>query len=354
MAKTGKDGKVRFGLIGCGEIAVRSLEAIQKDAEVSIVTAVQDVNEPLAKDAAQKAGGCAWFTDAAKLLERDDVDVVVISTPHFLHAPLTIQAARAGKHVACEKPIACTLEQSDEMIAACKAAGVLLSVNYASRYDAPVVKAGELLAAGAIGKVIRVQAHVSADKPESYWSGGYTGRNKSDWRQSKEKSGGGVLIMNLIHDLDRIHNMIGLEPVRVYAESDTHCTPVEVEDNISVTIRYNNGAIGSIDAMSCARGRESFGNRLYGTEGQIELSWPLRVYTTKDVPGLKKNEWTSVEVPGKQWGPEGREMYFARLARAVRDGAKTCDITGESARKSLAVCLAAYESAAKQQPVAPR
>lgn len=350
MARTGKDGKVRFGLIGCGEIAMQSLKAIQSDPEGSVITAVQDVNEPLAKDMGAKANAAA-VTDPAKLLERDDVDVAVISTPHFLHAPLTIQAAKAGKHVACEKPIACTLQQADEMIAACKAAGVLLSINYVTRYDAPVKKAGELIAQGVIGKIIRFQAHVGADKPESYWSGGYTGRNKSDWRQSKEKSGGGVLIMNLIHDIDRIHRISGLEPARIYAESDTHCTPVEVEDNISVTVRYANGAIGSIDAMSCARGRESFGNRIYGTEGQIEMSWPLRVFTTKDVEGLTKNEWNKVELPGKQWGPEGRAEYFARFARAIAKGEPACDVTGEEARKSLAFCLAAYESAAKHQAV---
>ncbi|MBI3828631.1 MAG: Gfo/Idh/MocA family oxidoreductase [Planctomycetes bacterium] len=353
MAKTGKDGKVRFGLIGCGEIAVRSLEAILIDKECSVITAVQDVNEPLAKDAGQKAGA-PHFTDVAKLLERDDVDAVVISTPHFLHAPLTIQAAKAGKHVACEKPIACTLEEADAMIAACKATGVLLSINYVTRYDAPVKMAAELLASGAIGKVIRFQAHVAADKPESYWSGGYTGRNKSDWRQSKEKSGGGVLIMNLIHDIDRVHQIAGLKPIRVFAECDTHCTPVEVEDNISVTIRYENGAIGSIDAMSCARGTESFGNRLYGTDGQLVLSWPLRVFTTKDVPGLKKKEWTTVEAPGKQWGPEGRAEYFARFAREILKGSSTCDVPGEEARKSLAVAVAAYESAATHKAVSPR
>ncbi|MCW8133471.1 MAG: Gfo/Idh/MocA family oxidoreductase [Planctomycetota bacterium] len=350
MAKTGKDGKVRFGLIGCGEIAMQSLQALKLHPEVCQVSAVQDVNEPLAKDTGEKTGA-AVFTDPAKLLERDDVDAVVISTPHFLHAPLTIQAAQAGKHVACEKPIACTLEQADQMIAACKSASVLLTVNYILRYDAPQKKAADLIAQGAIGKVIRFQAHVAADKPESYWSGGYTGRNKSDWRQSKEKSGGGVLIMNLIHDIDRIHKIAGLAPARLYAEYDTHSTPVEVEDNISVTVRYTNGAIGSIDAMSCARGKESFGNRIYGTDGQIELGWPLRVFTTRDVPGLKKNEWNTLELPGKAWGPEPRGEFFERFARAILKGDTACDISGEEARASLAFCLAAYESADKRAPV---
>ena len=138
----------------------------------------------------------------------------------------------------------------------------------------------------------------------------------------------------------------------MYAECDTHCTPVEVEDNISVTVRYANGAIGSIDALSCARGKESFGKRLYGTEGQIQFAWPLRVFTTRaDIPGLKANAWNSIELPGQQWGPESRQIFFRRFAESIRDGASSCDIPGAAARKSLAFCVAAYESARTHAPV---
>jgi len=343
--------KIRYGLIGCGEIAMHSLKAIQESPEVCEIIAVQDVAEALAKDAGTK-NNVPWFTDVTKLLALKELDAVVISTPHFLHAPLTIQAAQAGKHVACEKPIACTLEQSDAMIAACKAAGVLLTINYVLRYDEMLLKLRELLQSGAIGEIIRFQAHAAADKPESYWSGGYTGRNKSDWRQSKEKSGGGVLIMNLIHDLDRIHWVTGLKPVRVYAEVATHCTPVEVEDNISVVARYANGAIGSVDAMSCARGRDGLGQRLYGTHGQIVIQHPLKVFTTKEgIPGLKPNEWTTFNFNDEEWGADQRRKFFAHFAQSIASGAKTCDVTGEAARESLAFCLAAYESGQKQAPV---
>lgn len=335
---------VRFGLIGCGEIAMQSLKALQA-AEGCAVTAVQDVVADLARDTGAKLG-VPHFTGVEDLLARGDVDAVVLSTPHFLHAPLAIQAARAGKHIACEKPIACTLAQADEMIAVCREAKVKLSVNYISRYSPMVLKTKALLEAGAIGKLIRYQIHIAADKPESYWSGGYTGRAKSDWRQSKEKSGGGVLVMNLSHDIDRVLWIAGLVPERVFAEAATHSTPVEVEDNISAVVRFTNGAIGSIDAMSCARGKEGFGNRLYGTEGQIEMDHPLRVFTTReDVPGCKPKEWSTLEVAGALWSTDERTAYFVDLAKAIRED-RTPLISGEEARKVLALCVAIYESAA--------
>lgn len=341
---------VRFGLIGCGEIAVRSGAAIAAIPDVAKIAAVQDINEAMAKDAGEKFGA-PHHTDAEALLARGDVDAVVISTPHFLHEPLATQAAKAGKHVACEKPIACTVDQADRMIAACRKARVLLGINYVLRYDSDVKKAAELLKAGAIGKLLRYQCNVMADKPESYWSGGWTGRVKTDWRQSKEKSGGGVLIMNAIHDLDRVLWFTGLKPLRAYAESDTHATPVEVEDNLAAVVRFEGGAIGSVDVMSCARGRESFGNRLYGSEGQIVLGNPLRVFTTKDgIPGLKKDAWTEIPLE-KLKGDDTRRAYFADFAAAVRDGKPEAPVSGEAARLSLALCAAIYESAERKAPV---
>lgn len=339
---------VRFGLIGCGEIAVRSGAAIASIPDVAKITAVQDINEAMAKDAGEKFGA-PHMTDTEALLARDDVDAVVVSTPHFLHEPLTVQAAKAGKHVACEKPIACTVEQADRMIAACKEAKVLLSVNYILRYGNIITKARELVQAGALGKILRYQCHVMADKPASYWSGGWTGRVKTDWRQSKEKSGGGVLIMNAIHDLDRVMWIAGLKPLRAYAEYDTHDTPVEVEDNLSAVIRFEGGAIGSVDAMSIARGREPFGNRLYGTEGQLVVDNPIRVFTTKDgIPGVKKDAWTEIPLEKKR-ADDTRDAYFADFAAAIRDG-KPAPISGEAARVSLALCEAIYESAKRKAP----
>ncbi|MCZ7644830.1 MAG: Gfo/Idh/MocA family oxidoreductase [Planctomycetota bacterium] len=341
---------VRFGLIGCGEIAMHSVKALQGLSESCAIAAVQDVVEGLAKDTGERLGVPA-VTQVDALLARNDVDAVVLSTPHFLHAPLAIQAAKAGKHVACEKPIACTLAQADEMIAACHAAGVKLSINYISRYSGMVRKAKELVEAGAIGKILRYQVHVAADKPESYWSGGYTGRAKSDWRQSKEKSGGGVLVMNLSHNLDFVLWLTGLVPERVYAEAATHLTPVEVEDNISAVVHFRGGAIGSIDAMSCARGKESFGDRLYGSEGQLVLASPLRVYTAREgVPGLTKGQWTDVDVGKGLYGTDERGAYFADFAKAIREDT-TPLISGEEARKALALCVAIYQSAETHEPV---
>jgi predicted dehydrogenase len=121
---------------------------------------------------------------------------------------------------------------------------------------------------------------------------------------------------------------------------------VEVEDSITVVLRYDNGAIGSILASNCSRGRESTGNRIYGTNGQIILDDGLRVYTDKDVQGLNKNRWNEI---GSQ-EVDVRKLFIESFARAILDG-KTPDIPGEEGRKTLEVIMAAYKSAELHQPV---
>jgi predicted dehydrogenase len=351
MSSTTAGRKVRFGLIGCGEIAVHSARALLAAGAECAVTAVQDVVEALAADMGRRCRA-PYCTDAAQLLARDDVDAVVISTPHYLHAPLTVQAARAGKHVACEKPVACTLAQADAMIAACREAGVLLSILYCTRYDPALLKARELLKAGALGKIIRLRAQFFYEKPAHYWSCGYTRRARGDWRRSVRQAGGGVLLMNGSHTLDRIHWLTGLKPVRVYAESDTHATRAEVEDNIAIVARYANGAIGSIDAMSCARGRAPVKCRLFGTRGQIDFGHPLHIFTRRArLPGLKADEWNVMPLEKHGARRHGRAFFFAEFARAVLRRRKRGPIPGEEARRVLEFCLAAYESARTHAPV---
>jgi UDP-N-acetyl-2-amino-2-deoxyglucuronate dehydrogenase len=339
-------GKLRIGVIGCGEIAYSATgKSIQAAHNAEMVTGVDPV-EHVARSFGETYD-IETTTNLDAVLASPEVDAVVISTPHYTHAPLTIAAAKAGKHVMVEKPIACTLEQADAMIAACKEAGVLLTVNLVTRYDPGAVKAKELIERGAIGTVTAIQFHGAGNKPDSYWSGGYSGRVQTEWRRFKAQSGGGILIMNFVHDIDRLRYVTGLEAVRVYAEYDTFATDVEVEDWITLSMRYENGAIGNLLASSCAKGNESTGDRIYGTAGQIGFGrGVLRVYTDLDVEGLEQGAWNEIELPRV----ETRQVFIERFAQAVHEG-KAPDIPGEEGRKTLEVIYAAYRSGETHQPV---
>ena len=339
------------GLIGCGEIAMATLRAMEPLGAVLRVAAVQDIVESLASEVGGRLG-VPHFTRAGDLLARDDVQMVIISTPHHVLAPLTIEAARAGKHVVCEKPMATTLEQADEAIAVCRESGVLLSVAYNSRYDGTFEAVRDYLARGAIGRIIRYQTKFFSYKPQRYWDGGYSGRAPSDWRQRKETAGGGVMLMNLSHFIDRVHWLTQLRPLRLFAEADTHATDVTVEDNISVVVRYDNGAIGSMSASSVAIGDRGRENMIHGTEGAVNLDRTVQIYTRRDdIEGLTPNAWTDLSATLQPCEPNARARMLAMFAEAVLSGAAEGPCPGHEARRTLALILAAYESAATHRPV---
>jgi UDP-N-acetyl-2-amino-2-deoxyglucuronate dehydrogenase len=339
---------LRYGLIGCGEIAVQTSKAILS-SQASCVVHCMDVRGDLAADLAAKHGAKAT-ADLDNLLRDDQVQAVIVSTPHHLHAPLAVKAAQAGKHVISEKPMATTLDEADAMIAAAERAGVKLGVLLPLRLNYQAVKAGELVRGGAIGRVLAYQFHAMAAKPESYWHGGYTGRAKDDWRISLDTSGGGILIMNMVHNLDTFVSILDPSPKRVYAEYSTLATKVQVEDYLSLVMRLSDGAVVSLDASSAAPGRESFGDRIYGEKGQIDLGkGVLRVYVSQPQGDLKPGQWNEIPAPA-DYPSDTRLAYVDGFSRAVLEGGDP-PVSGHEGRRSLEIIRGAYLSMKRGRPV---
>lgn len=332
---------LRVGLIGCGEIAVHNARAIHDSDNAKLVMAA-DVNPSIASDMGKRYD-IPSTTQVEELLARSDVDAVLISVPHYLHAPLTIRAAQYGKHVMVEKPMATTVAEADEMVAACHKAGVELSVIYCQRYLPYVQRAKHLIQQGALGKILGVQLDFRMDKPPGYFSSGFSGRVHSDWRMSREKSGGGLLIFNLVHYLDIIRYLTNLSVTHVHAEFDALDTPVETEDTISVTLRYSNKAIGNIMGSSVVRGAAyQPGLRLWGTDGQFDLREPdeHRIYSLRQIEGLRPGVWHPLD----QLGTSGdRQAYVSRFARSVLAGTQP-EVSGHDGRAIQAIVEAIYAS----------
>lgn len=341
---------LRIGLVGCGEIAVTNAQAI-KAAPNATITVVTDVNEAVARDLA-KFHNVPHVKTIEELLARNDVDAVLISVPHFLHAPLAIQAVRAGKHVIVEKPMATTLAEAGDMISAAQKASMHLAVLYCQRYLPYVQQVKALIDQGALGKILGVALQLYIDKPTSYYTSGFTGRVATDWRLSKKKSGGGILIFNAVHYLDMIRYMTGLEVTRVYGDFGALDTPLETEDSISVTMRYNNQAIGSLSASSVVRGSLIYAFtqlRIWGTDGQIVLTEPNQFvfYSLRQINGYKAGEWHSLGSLSMQGE---REEFITRFARAILRG-EAPEMTPESAQIIQAIVEAIYQSGELQRPI---
>jgi UDP-N-acetyl-2-amino-2-deoxyglucuronate dehydrogenase len=293
--------------------------------------------------------GIPSTTRVEDLLARAGVDLVTIATPAFTHADLAEKAAAAGKHVVCEKPLAPDLPDADRMIAACERAGVALSTCFPYRYIGAVRWLGGLLEAGALGSVIAVRLRSLGEKQESYWTGGFSGRTKTQWRKSRAASGGGVIITNLIHHIDVARAVTGLEVTRAFSETGTFATPVEVEDFGAATLRYENGAIGTVEGSSCfAGGSTGRDVDVLGTKGQVRFglyNGRAEAFLTEATEGVPAREWTAREFDDDQ-----HVVYYDELAEAIAQGQKP-PITGEDGRKALEIVLAIYESAEHGRPV---
>jgi len=189
------------------------------------------------------------------------------------------------------------------------------------------------------------------DKPASYWTSGYSGRVATDWRVRKATAGGGVLIMNTIHDLNTMRFITGHEVVRVYAEYGTFDTPVEVEDFIAVTYRYDNGAIGTIEAGSAIRGRDPLHDvdRVYGTAGQILLGDSLRVYSSAGTDDVSAGEWH--EMPVTPQTAEQQQIAMVDGFAGPLLGGESPTVSAEDGLAALAIVLAAYQSGTEGRPI---
>jgi predicted dehydrogenase len=345
---------LRIGMVGCGEIAMENLKGIQ-DSGNSKITIAMDTNKNLAKSLAEQAQ-IKWTTDYEEVLTTPEVDAVFICTPHYLHASQGIKAAKAGKHVIVEKPMAITLKEAENLIQVCNTHQVKLTVPYVLRYEENILKVKQFIQMGAIGKIVAININWISDKPDSYWESGFTGRIKTDWRISKAKSGGGVLIMNCCHLFDYIEFITGLKPVKYISNYGTFLTNVEVEDYFFGILKYNNGALGNILAGSKMIGGrypgEQRGVRFFGENGQVVISHPgyLQIYTEKNIKNLKAKSWNVIKTSNeedtidlKSTKENNRALFIREFTNAVLKDNEP-PITGEIAYESLKTCLKLYEN----------
>lgn len=343
----GAVGMLRVGLLGCGDIATHNAAALAEAPNARLV-ACHDPEIGLAENlAGTHAAEVANSVDA--LLERDDLDVVVVAVPHHLHAPLALRAIAAGRHLVVEKPPASTLAGAVEIVHAAQRAGVALSFCFPQRYDAAAMKARALINAGAIGPLGGTTAKLLMDRSPSYWTGGFSGRSTSGWRERRAQAGGGVLIMNLSHYVDLVRFLTGTEVESVVAMTAAVDRPGEIEDSASLSVRFATGAVGAFFGCTSVRGTLSTELRVWGRDGHIVVEGDPQAYTLATVPGLRSSRWQSFAAPA---GPSMRAAYFSRLASALHRGERP-EVSARDGLAVQALIEAAYRSAESGRPERP-
>ena len=269
--------KVRWGIIGCGNVTeVKSGPAFNK-VENSELVAVMRRNAAKARDYAERHGVPKWYDKAEDLIHDPEVDAVYIATPPDSHAAYTLQVAAAGKPVYVEKPMALNYAQCQEMIAACEQASVPLFVAFYRRSQPAFRKVKELVASGVLGdiRLVTIKLYQSL-RPEQY-------QNELPWRVQSEISGGGLFHDLAPHQLDILDFILG--PIASASGQVTNQAGMyEAEDLVTAQFRFESGVLGSgVWCFSVAEQQQEDSIEIIGSKGRLTFPTfarePIRLET---------------------------------------------------------------------------
>jgi len=331
--------KIRIGIIGAGKIAERThlpQYGVLKNVEV---VAICDVIKKKAGRLAKMFNVPHVYTDYKKMIKEAGIDAVSVCTPNFLHAPMTIFAAKNKKHVLVEKPMALSIREMKAMTAACKKNRVTLMVEQSHRFDPGHEVLRDIVKSNVLGRIVTVRGKIGHSGPE-FWS------TDSPWFFDKKKSGGGVSVDVGIHILDLIRFITGKDVERVAAKiANLVKKKIKLEDNVEATLKFKDGTIGVFETSWSTSPYEVV-VQVYGEKGKAIVQQanadPQRVRAWVVDP---KNPYSTVrELKYKVPKQSRNKSPIAYFIKCVRTGQKPL-IDGVEGMKSMAVILAALKSA---------
>jgi|YelNatPaOPRAMG01_1025707.scaffolds.fasta_scaffold00027_57 predicted dehydrogenase len=254
--------RVRWGLIGCGDIARKRVAPALRDLPLCELVAVSRARAELAEGFAREFGARRWYAHWRELIADPEIEAVYVATPVHLHAEQVISAAEYGKHVLCEKPMALRVVDCDRMIAACRANGVKLGVAYYRRFYPVLGRIRNLIEAGEIGKPILVQMNAFERFNPSPYEPRY-------WLVRKALSGGGPMFDFGCHRIEVMLTLLG-PVVEVCAVHSNALFQREVEDTSIAAFRFANGACGVLSVSHAAQEPQDT-LAIFGSEGSIHV-----------------------------------------------------------------------------------
>jgi predicted dehydrogenase len=338
--------EIGFGIVGAGMIAGYHAEAIAQTPGARLIAICREDAERAAQAAKRFGVPCDTTLDA--LLARPDVDAICVCTPSGLHARQTIGAARAGKHVLVEKPLALSLADADAMLAACHEAGVVFGVALQRRTDPQFQAAYAAIAAGELGRMLLGSITIPYIRPQSYYE-------SAAWRGTWALDGGGALMNQGIHLVDLLLWLMG-DVAEVEARLDTLDHAIEVEDCVAATLRFANGALGSIAATTAASPGFPHRVEVYGSMGGLQIEGEQIVRWEGGGSERHTGEASgALQAAGAGATPTGiSAVGHVRIMRdfvaAIREGRPPL-VGGDEGRRSLALVQAVYQAARTRQAV---
>jgi UDP-N-acetyl-2-amino-2-deoxyglucuronate dehydrogenase len=336
--------RIKVAVIGLGMAVTPHARSLQDLAEEAEVVAACSPTEARRKSFAQRFPfPVTGDLDAA--IAGPGVDAVLVLTPANTHRDIVLRAAAAGKHVLLEKPLEITTARALELVEACERAGVRLGTVLQHRFRPAGLRLRALMEEGRLGAIVGASCHVPWWRPQSYYD--------EPGRGTRWRDGGGVLITQAIHPLDLFQSLAGrVDEVQAYAQtSPVHRT--EVEDMVAAAIRFENGALGTIDATTAAAPGFSERMTFIGEQGTATLAGTeLSVhFADGEAEHLRADESAGGSGADPMDFPHDyHRSVIADFLAAIREGRDPA-ISGREALKVHRLIDALLESAERHGPV---
>lgn len=325
--------RVRLGVAGLGRMGRLHAENAAAARGIELVRVV-DADEGLARRMGEELG-CAWSTDYEDLLADDRLEGIVLVTPTPLHVAMIEQAARAGKHVLCEKPLAFAVEEAERATEAAARAGIKLQVGFHRRFDPDWVSATARIRKGDLGDVYLFRTSLRDMSPPSL---------------DYIRNSGGFFVDMTIHDLDTARWMVGeIAEVAAFgaALSDPSFADVGDIDNAVVTLRFENGALGVVDNSRVAGYGYECSTEVVGSKATVRVGDHRRLHTTWLSAGGARLDWVSDFI---ERYPQAYRLELEHFAASIRDDVEPA-VTGADGVAALVLAEACRRSLDAGRPV---
>jgi len=339
------DRKIRFALVGCGRISKNHFGAIQQHSDRCELVGVCDIDANRLAAAAAETGATP-YTSLTEMLAKCDADAFILTTPSGLHPEQAVEVAEAGRHVITEKPMATRWEDGKRMVAACDAAGVRLFVVKQNRRNPTLQLLKQAVEKKRFGKIYMVNINVFWTRPQDYY-------DSAKWRGTWEYDGG-AFMNQASHYVDLIDWIVGpVESVQAYTA--TLARDIEVEDSGVLSLRWRNGALGSMNVTMLTYPKNMEGSiTILGEKGTVRIGgvavneiqqWDFAEASEEDAM-IKDANYQTTSVYGF-----GHPLYFDNVIKVLR-GEAEMETDGREGLKSLEVLIATYLSARDGKRVA--
>jgi len=321
---------LKMAIYGMGRWGNRLVESVQNSEKVRITKVIS--RNPEQHKAFSQRTGIKVVSSYGRVLKDPEIGAVLLATPHSLHVKQIIQAAKAGKHVFCEKPLTLTRKTAEKAIEAVRAAGITLGIGLNRRYSPGFLEMLNRIRSGAIGDVLHIEATHSG--PSGYQL------KPGNWRATRAESPAGGMTARGIHTLDAMINIAGLvTSVYAFSERRKLAPEVEIDDTTSMLMRFASGATGSLSTVFITG--DLYFTRVFGSKGWIESRGDAELIQR----GL---EGAPEKIPVEAADKERAELEAFADAVEQKQGFV---VPPEQAVNAVAVLEAIVASAAKGKPV---